>query len=45
MKNKDIERLIEMYAKDLITYEELMEYINRLEKKDKPDLPEPPIIY
>ena len=44
MKNKDIdrERLINMYLKDLITYEELMYYLAKL---DKSDMKEPPTIY
>lgn len=32
-----------MYVKDIITYEELMEYLNKLD--DKPEIKEPPIIY
>lgn len=40
MKNKDL--LIEMYLKDIITYEELLQYMEKLEGDD---LPEPPTIY
>ena len=46
MINKDIEtqkeRLLEMYMKDLITYEELLYYLERLEGGS---LKEPPTIY
>lgn len=42
MKNKDIERLIELYLKGWITYEELITYKDRLEKPEKK---EPPVIY
>ena len=46
MKNKDIEaRLIEMYIKEWITKEELMSKLEALDKKDKPDMPEPPTVY
>ena len=40
--NKEKERLIKMYIKNLITYEELLHY---LEKLDKGSLKEPPTIY
>ena len=36
------ERLLTMYIKELITYEELMFYLNKL---DEPLLKEPPTIY
>ena len=36
------ERLYEMYVKELITYEQLMFYLNKL---DEPLLKEPPTIY
>ena len=36
------ERLINMYLKELITYEELMFYLSKL---DEPLLKEPPTIY
>lgn len=36
------ERLFTMYIKELITYEELMFYLNKL---DEPLLKEPPTIY
>lgn len=36
------ERLFKMYVKDLITYEELMFYLSKL---DEPLLKEPPVIY
>lgn len=36
------ERLFKMYVKELITYEELMFYLNKL---DEPQLKEPPTIY
>lgn len=46
MTRKDIERqkerLYKMYVKELITYEELMFYLNKL---DEPRLKEPPVIY
>lgn len=46
MLNKDIEqRLIEMYIKGWITKEELDKQLEKLDKKDKPDMKEPPIIY
>lgn len=46
MKNKDIEtRLIEMYIREWITKEELIKRLDELEKKDKPDMPEPPRVY
>lgn len=46
MVNKDIEqRLIEMYIKEYITKEELMRKLEALDKKDKPDMPEPPTVY
>lgn len=36
------ERLYMMYVKELITYEELMFYLNKL---DEPILKEPPTVY
>ena len=42
MINKDIERLIELYLKGWITYEELIAYKERLEKGN---LKEPPVLY
>jgi len=36
------ERLFKMYVKELITYEELMFYLNKL---DEPLLKEPPTVY
>lgn len=46
MKNKDIEtRLIEMYIRGWITKEELDSKLEQLDKKDTPDMPEPPTIY
>ena len=42
MKNKDIDRLIELYLKGWITYEELIIYKDRLEKKE---MPEPPTVH
>ena len=46
MTRQDIERqkerLFKMYVKELITYEELMFYLSKL---DEPILKEPPIIY
>ena len=36
------ERLLKMYVKEIITYEELMFYLNKL---DEPLLKEPPTIY
>ena len=36
------ERLLKMYVKEIITYEELMFYLNKL---DEPLLKEPPVIY
>lgn len=46
MKNKDIEaRLLEMYIRGWITKEELMSKLEAIDKKDKPDVPEPPTIY
>ena len=46
MTRKDIERqkerLYRMYVKELITYEELMFYLSKL---DEPLLKEPPTIY
>lgn len=45
MINRDIERLIELYLKGWITYEELIAYKERLEKSEKKDFPEPPTIY
>ena len=46
MKNKDIEtKLKELYIKGWITKEELMNKLEALDKKDKPDMPEPPTVY
>lgn len=46
MINKDIEaRLLEMCIKGWITKEELDSKLEALDKKDKPDMPEPPVIY
>jgi len=46
LKNKDIEtRLIEMYIRGWITKEELDRKLEAIDKKDKPDMPEPPTVY
>lgn len=45
MKNKDIDRLIRLCIKGWITYDELIKRLDELEKKDKPDMPEPPTVY
>ena len=45
MNNKDIDRLIQAYIKGYISYEKLISLIDELEKKDKPNIVEPPIIY
>ena len=46
MVNKDIEqRLLDLYIKGWITKEELMSKLEALDKKDKPDIPEPPTVY
>lgn len=46
MKNKDIEaRLIKMYINGWITKEELDRKLDKLDKKDKPVIKEPPTIY
>jgi len=45
LKNKDIDRLIRLCIKGWITYEELIKRLDEIEKKDNPELPEPPRVY